>query len=247
MTTVDKSQINTMISLEAIESERRIIIQALEKVNQQYNGLDAQLEKVSMAVNDSEAHLLELKKAYRQAESDLQDSQSKIEASREKLRSVKDNKEYTAVLKEIDDMKRAASKTEDQMLADLEAIDGVESEVATKKEAYNQQQQQIEAQKAEISTQETANRDRLAVLDQQFEKVAQKIDQQLMKAYNMVKSKQNSGATVVAVKDAVCNGCHLNIPPQMYNELQRCDSLQFCPHCQRIIYWGGLVEAEHKA
>ncbi|MCD4805390.1 MAG: nucleotide-binding protein, partial [Desulfobacterales bacterium] len=26
-------------------------------------------------------------------------------------------------------------------------------------------------------------------------------------------------------------------PPQMYNDLQRCDSLKFCPNCQRIIYY----------
>jgi uncharacterized protein len=29
----------------------------------------------------------------------------------------------------------------------------------------------------------------------------------------------------------------MNIPPQMYNELQRSDILMFCPHCQRIVYW----------
>jgi predicted nucleic acid-binding Zn-ribbon protein len=29
----------------------------------------------------------------------------------------------------------------------------------------------------------------------------------------------------------------MNIPPQVYNELQRCDSLKYCPSCFRIIHW----------
>jgi hypothetical protein len=42
---------------------------------------------------------------------------------------------------------------------------------------------------------------------------------------------------IIAVIDAVCQGCHMNIPPQMYNELQRGDNLTKCPMCQRLIYW----------
>ena len=34
---------------------------------------------------------------------------------------------------------------------------------------------------------------------------------------------QVKGAAVAAVEDAVCQGCNLNIPPQLYNELQRFD------------------------
>jgi NAD-dependent SIR2 family protein deacetylase len=30
---------------------------------------------------------------------------------------------------------------------------------------------------------------------------------------------------------SVCNGCHMNIPPQMYNEVQRSEALLSCPNC----------------
>jgi hypothetical protein len=41
---------------------------------------------------------------------------------------------------------------------------------------------------------------------------------------------------VAPVVDAVCQGCHLNIPWQLFNELHRFDELTFCPHCRRIIF-----------
>ncbi|CAD7771580.1 C4-type zinc ribbon domain protein [Candidatus Methanoperedenaceae archaeon GB37] len=54
--------------------------------------------------------------------------------------------------------------------------------------------------------------------------------------------KRRNGRAVVSVNDAVCEGCHMHIPPQNYNELLKCDKLMTCPSCQRIIYWKGLLE-----
>jgi len=39
------------------------------------------------------------------------------------------------------------------------------------------------------------------------------------------------------VIDAICQGCHLGIPPQQYNNLIKGDSPESCPNCNRIIYW----------
>ncbi|MBW2644346.1 MAG: hypothetical protein JRC89_13545 [Deltaproteobacteria bacterium] len=45
-----------------------------------------------------------------------------------------------------------------------------------------------------------------------------------------------SGIAEKIVKDALCYGCNVNLPPQLYNELFLGNSLKFCPNCQRIIY-----------
>ena len=52
------------------------------------------------------------------------------------------------------------------------------------------------------------------------------------------------GIAVAGVVDAVCQVCRMNIPPQLYNELMRLDSMRFCPNCQRIIYWLDHEELE---
>jgi hypothetical protein len=62
------------------------------------------------------------------------------------------------------------------------------------------------------------------------------VDTEILKTYNRVKLRVGA-IGIVPVNNAVCNGCHLTIPPQMYNELHRQDSLKFCPHCHRMIYW----------
>ena len=49
--------------------------------------------------------------------------------------------------------------------------------------------------------------------------------------------KSNKGVGVISVWKAVCNGCHMNIPPQLYNELQKTKELLSCPNCNRIMYF----------
>ena len=64
----------------------------------------------------------------------------------------------------------------------------------------------------------------------------EKVDAELLKRYNIIRQKMN-GMAVVPVWKEICGGCHVNIPPQVYNELQRSEELILCPNCSRIMYW----------
>ena len=52
------------------------------------------------------------------------------------------------------------------------------------------------------------------------------------------------GLAVVSVRGGTCQGCNMNIPPQLYNVLQRGLSIETCPSCHRLIYWEELMKAE---
>jgi len=68
------------------------------------------------------------------------------------------------------------------------------------------------------------------------EAIRSEIKAKFLKKFDALKNLKN-GRAVVPVWKEVCYGCHMNIPPQMYNELQRNESLMSCPHCERMIYW----------
>ena len=60
---------------------------------------------------------------------------------------------------------------------------------------------------------------------------------ELFKAFVNVKKMCPDGKALAPARNSICMGCHMNIPPQTYNELQRFDSLKLCPFCNRILYW----------
>jgi predicted nucleic acid-binding Zn-ribbon protein len=62
------------------------------------------------------------------------------------------------------------------------------------------------------------------------------VDPSILNIYDRLKTRLG-GQALASVENATCSACNMNIPPQMYNELQRMDSLKFCPNCDRLIYW----------
>ena len=122
------------------------------------------------------------------------------------------------------------------MLECLDRMDDFGNAIAAKRKEYkdlieitNQEKQTIEHDAAEKMK-------LLGQLEMDRNRASKIIDPKLLSKYTVIKDIVKIMA-IAPVKDAVCRGCNLNIPPQMYNELQKGDDLRFCPNCQRMIYW----------
>jgi predicted nucleic acid-binding Zn-ribbon protein len=152
---------------------------------------------------------------------------------------VKTNKEYQSLLKEIEDVKIRNSKVEDEMIECLDSMDDAEKAMASDKNEYLRLAAQIKSEKEDILQAAEQSKQKLAELENDRKGVSDKIDSGLFKKYDLLKESNKGGLAVVPVKDALCHGCNVNLPPQLYNELYRGDTLKFCPNCQRIIYWEG--------
>ena len=230
-----KEQIKVLVKLQHLDEESIRIKSTLNDVSKKLKHLDSSLEEIEQTIKDQESVLDGLKKQYRDYESDVKLNLAKINKSQEKLRSVKTNKEYQSLLKEIEDVKSKNSSIEDKMIECLDRIDEAEEIIATKKDEYLQFSDRIKSEKQSIEHDAEIDKKKLDELDMDRKNVSGLIDAQLFKKYLVIKEQQE-GLAVVPVKDAVCHGCNVNLPPQLYNELFRYDSLKFCPNCHRIIY-----------
>jgi predicted nucleic acid-binding Zn-ribbon protein len=237
MTAVTKKQIDTLVKVQQIEIEAGELKAYLKKVPARISSLEQQLEEFIRGVEDDEAAIEDLNKQYRVLEGDVQLNLSKNQKSQEKLRSVKTNKEYQSSLKEIDDIKNVNSKLEDEMLELLEKIETAEKAIKERKQHYKEIVDESKREKQSIESDAEQREENLVELESKHVTIAAELNTGLLKIFSQVKAKQGDLVAIVAVQDAVCQGCNMNIPPQVYNELQRCDSLRYCPSCFRIIYW----------
>ncbi|MBW2226936.1 MAG: hypothetical protein JRG99_06420 [Deltaproteobacteria bacterium] len=231
-----REQIEDLVKLQQIETETVRIKSALNDVSKMLDDLDSGVKIFEQTIETQERIINELKKQYRDHESDIQLNLEKEQKIQAKLRSVKNNKEYQALLKEIEDVRGKNSEIEDQMIDFLDRMDITEKIITTKKDEYINIFEDAKSEKESIKQNAEARKKRLAELDMEGAEVSRLIDPELLKRYLIIKEQSPGGLAVVLVKDAVCHGCNVNIPPQLYNELFRCDSLRFCPNCQRIIY-----------
>jgi predicted nucleic acid-binding Zn-ribbon protein len=237
MPKITEEQIVSLVKLQKIDTEAQKLQLFLKEIPVRMGVLDEKLEKFVRSIEEDENVISELNKKYRTYESDAQMNLGKIQKSQEKLRLVKTNKEYQSSLKEIEDIKLNNSRIEDEMLEFLEQIESAEKDLSERKQRYTQIVEDTNREKDSIKRDTEQCKQKLAQLESDRNILANALDSTILEIFYRVKAKQSNAVAIAEVKDAVCQGCNLNIPPQMYIDLQHRNSLKNCPSCERIIYW----------
>ena len=231
-----QEQINILVEVQGVELEIHQADRLVNALSDEAAALDQAAAEREAMVSSEKAALDGLRKAYRDLESEAKVNAEMIVKSNEKLRAVKTNKEYQSILKEIDEIRKKNSGTEDRMLEQLETIESAEASVKAKEEEQASFVQSYLKKKETFAAKEKRERQAVEALNEKKARISANADPQLITVLDDVKKKVR-GLAVVPVQQAICMGCHMNIPAQLFNELQRFDELRFCPHCHRIIYW----------
>ena len=148
-----KEQIEKLVDLQNIEIEKAKIQAKLDGVALKLESMDALVRELEEKLESETAQLESLKKKYREFDSESQMNLSRIKKSQEKLRSVKTNKEYQSILKEIEDIQGKNSLIEDEMINCLDEMEAAERETTLKKETFFSQRDEVDHQKMEIEKQ----------------------------------------------------------------------------------------------
>lgn len=231
-----QEQINILVALQGLELEIHRAGRHIATLNDEAAALDqAAIEQEALAEAEKGA-LDDLKKAYRDLEAESKINAASIVKSNEKLRAVKTNKEYQSILKEIDEIRKKNSGVEDRMIELLDMIESQEEAARQKKTQLDGFVQSCSEKKKTLGDHVIKERETVDRLNQKAVQIRTKADKKTVAILEDVKKKVR-GMAVVPVLQAVCMGCHMNIPAQLFNELLRFDELRFCPHCNRIIYW----------
>lgn len=230
-----KEQLERLWELQEIDLDLKLIHEGRTRYPQELKRLDEkyQIEKDRIQKEKEKVELLE--KERRKKEGNLSLEQEKIKRTEGRMFEVKTNKEYQAFLNEIEMAKEANSREEEEILRLMEEIDEVKKNLAKREKEVKASLEKIEGEKKRI--QEKMAQDDIGWKKQteRREALTQQMEKKLFRLYNTLKEKREVG--VVRVKKETCQGCFLNIPPQMYIEVQKNNILIQCPHCNRILYF----------
>ena len=231
-----KNQIDILVELHRNDTDVKKVGSLLSGVSEKRRALEAQLASAVSAVEETGAHIDGLRKGYRGLESDVKVNLDLIRKSKSRLPSVKSNKEYQALLKQIEDTEKRNSRLEDEMLALLDQIEAGEKTLEERKQARLGAEERFESEKARLEAEVRRGEARLAELSEGRETIASLAPPELTALFEKTR-KLVGEPVIVPVRGTTCDGCNINIPPQMANDLRRFESLNFCPFCNRLIYW----------
>ncbi len=236
MNDISKQDIETLVKLQEAETQIVRLRAVLEKVEKKKGKLTAQLKQFENALEENKENLLHVAADCTDIEMEIQVVDDRIIKSNEKLRMVKTNKEYQLFLREVDDNKKRKDALETELLEYLDEKEKIEGNVQESEKEYLLLKDQIETEQKDIGKKSKDDRELLDEYLAQQKDIGKNIDPSLMNRFVKI-SKMNNGLAVVNVRKEVCMGCFMNIPPQLYIEVQRGDSLISCPQCSRILYY----------
>ncbi len=228
-------EIETLINLQQAETEIVRLQEILDRFEKEKNKLSLKLKQFDTGLQENRENLLKVRVVCQDLEKEIQVIDDRIVKSNEKLRMVKTNKEYQLFLREVDDNKKRKDALEAELIEHLEESEKMEKIVQDSEKEFHLLEAHIAAEQAEIEKKSIEDREMLDEYRHRQAEIGKSLDSSLMKRFVKI-SKMNQGLAVVNVKNEVCMGCFMNIPPQLYIEVQRGKTLISCPQCSRILY-----------
>lgn len=231
-----KQEIQSLIKLQEAETEIVNINNELETIKKQQNKLSKRLMQFKDDFKDKEKVFLDIQSTCKNYEQEIQVIDDRIIKSNETLRMVRTNKEYQVILREIDDNKKRKDALEDELLESLDEKEKKNVVVQESKKELDLLCEQIKTEQEKTEKELKSFKKKLNKYLASQKRNGKNLNPSLMERFLKI-SKMNKGLAVINVKNEVCMGCYMNIPPQLYIEVQKKDSLISCPQCSRILYF----------
>ena len=228
-------KMNLLRELQEVDQELAELATVRAKYAGELEDLSDEKDRVQGMVDELTEQLGQIQKEDAQLQQELLAEKDQITKVEGRLPEIQTQKEYVAVLKEIDMAKKASLDTlakiaekEGQLTelgADLEEKQTELAAIAENCAARRTEVDQILAESDATCVARKATRDSLA----------KDLPNTLLSKYQRIFSRRG-GLAVARVVEGACLGCNMQLPPQQYNRLHRGNELQSCPHCNRLLY-----------
>jgi len=224
-----------LVRLQELENVLRRLRSELAEAPDQRRALDEALAAERSRLDEVRSSLEESQKLRRQKEGHLQDLETKRSRYKGQLMDVKTNKEYTAMLHEIEGVEREIGVTEDQILTEMERADELKQRAAYEegvfKEAEAHHRGEISALDARVGgLEQEAGR-----VQAERDEAAAALPEELRERFERIAGLRGQGVAEAA--DGMCTGCRVKLRLQFYVELKRNDAVRQCEVCSRILYY----------
>ena len=230
-------QLQTLIELQGFDAKIAGLESEAARLPRQIEAIQAALSEAKKSLETIKGKVDTTKKDLRTREKDLEVANVKRQKLEAKLYEVKTNKEYSAVLLEIEEAKQEKAKTEEDILNLMEMQERLGVEIKDAEQRFRTREEQARQDEAVVRKKLGAVEQELNLQRAERRSRAKDLPVGLLASYDRI-SKARGGVAVAAVTSAaVCGGCRVSIRPQAMQELRTTTGLILCESCGRYLYW----------
>ena len=230
------AELRTLIDLQVIDTRIAGLDALVAKLPREIAAIHAAVDEAKKAVDGAKAKLDAARKSQRAKEKDLEDNRVKRQKFEGQLYQVKTNKEYSAVLSEIEDVKQDKARIEEEILTLMETVERLAAEVKERDASLRARESEGRGEEAALVERLRGVEADLAMARHERAALARELPPAVLADYDKILRHRGMAAAEVT-KPNFCGGCRVTVTPQRLQELRQQNALIHCESCGRYLYW----------
>ena len=202
----------------------------------------ARIEQIEERFRERNAEYVALQTRFDELEADQRSRNQELadleEARRkytDQLMQVKNQREYAAMLKEIDAVKARAAEHEDAVLRDMEESEALRGDLEARTEHIQAEREQVEQERQAVETEAERARGAIERLDAERAAIEAELPVELVETVRRVEE-YRQGVFLAKADGQVCQSCFVRIRPQVFQEIKLGTRIHACGNCRRLLY-----------
>ena len=230
-----KEQLLGLVRIQGLALEIRKAMQVVEAG-------PVRIEAIESGFRERNAEYVAVKLRAEELEQDRRRRQSEVESLVEKrkkymddLMQVKNQREYAAMLKEIDAVKAQLVDHEDAILRDMEELEKLADDLKSRSEHIQKEREDVERERAIVESEAEAAR--RIVEERMCERagVESGLPTPLLGTLRQLEATRQ-GVFLSRADNGSCQTCFVRVRPQKLQEIRTAAVLHTCSGCKRFLY-----------
>jgi predicted nucleic acid-binding Zn-ribbon protein len=231
------AQLKTLIDLQGVDTRIAAHEAEAARLPKEIAAIHAEIEAAKKDVDAGKTRLDAAKKDQRTREKDLEVVQAKRSKTEGRLYEVKTNKEYSAVLAEIEEIKQEKGRVEEEILVLMESQERLTADIKDAEGRFKARETQGKQEEAALQEKLRAVEADLALVRTERAELARQLPAPVLADYDKLLKARGGLALAQVIKPNLCGGCRMTVTPQRLQELRAQSALLPCESCGRYLYW----------
>jgi uncharacterized protein len=230
-----RDQIPPLEELSSIDVDLRRIEEQLDKQDKGLSVMRTEVKALEDRLKVDRETLAGMDKTRSELMGEIRLSTTQLERSREKLGRSRNEKESNAAQREVEEVRKILRDREDELERLNGSYDAAKGAIDTAEKRKGALTAELEGTAEGIASsmgELTAERDR-RMGDRA--RVVAKLPSALFRRYESIRTRRP--VAIARTYDGTCLGCHLSVPPMMFQKMRRQDQFEQCPNCRRLLYY----------
>ena len=229
------AELEKLVRLHHAETHLKRIESDLADVPRLRKEIEDRLERDRARLDAAKSALATSQKSRREHEAAVADLKGKLSKYKGQLMEVKTNKEYTAVLHEIEGVERDIRARDDLTFAEMEKEEALAHEVKREEADFKAVAADAAKEIADLEARSTGLAAEASRRQAERDAAAASIPEEPLALYSRVARLRGTG--VAEARDGVCESCHVKMRVQVWVEVRKNEQLLQCESCSRVLYY----------